>query len=76
MVLGATPADESRTGKIVVQTNPDQCAQREFDNTNGRFVDGLKPSDNQIKFDEHGVPTPSAPFIGSTRSAGRSSGAD
>jgi hypothetical protein len=56
--LAPTPADESRTGKIVVQTNPDQCAQREFDNTNGRFVDGLKPCDNQIKFDEHGVPIP------------------
>ena len=68
--------DDSRTGKIVLQTDPDRCEQMVFDNTNGRFVDGLKPCDNQIKLDEHGRPIPSAPFIGLTRSAGRSSGAD
>jgi hypothetical protein len=54
----AHAADESRTGKIVLQTNPDQCAQMEFDNANGHFVDGLKPCDNQVKFDEHGRPIP------------------
>jgi hypothetical protein len=51
-------ADESRTGKIVLQTSPGQCAEMKFDNTDGRFVDGLKPCDNQIKFDEHGRPIP------------------
>lgn len=54
----AHDADESRTGKIVLQTNPDQCAEMKFDNANGRFVDGLKPCDNQIEFDEHGRPIP------------------
>jgi hypothetical protein len=51
-------AGESRTGKIVLQTNPDHCAEMKFDNSDGRFVDGLKPCDNQIKFDEHGRPIP------------------
>jgi hypothetical protein len=50
--------DESRTGKIVLQANPDQCAQMKFDNANGRFTEGLKPCDNQIQFDEHGRPIP------------------
>lgn len=54
----APGADESRTGKIVLQTNPDQCAQKDFDNANGRFGDDLKPCDNQIKFDEQGRPIP------------------
>ncbi len=49
---------ESRTGKIVLQTNPDQCEQIKFDNANGRFIDGLKPCDNQIQFDDHGRPIP------------------
>lgn len=51
-------ADESRSGRIVVQTNPDQCTEMKFDNTNGGVVDGLKPCGNQIKFDEHGRPIP------------------
>jgi hypothetical protein len=51
-------ADESRTGRIVLQTNPDHCAEMKFDNTDGRFVDGLKPCGDQIKFDEHGRPIP------------------
>jgi hypothetical protein len=51
-------ADESRTGRIVLQTNPDHCAEMKFDNTDGRVVDGLKPCDNQIKFDERGRPIP------------------
>lgn len=54
----AHDADELRTGKIVLQTNPDQCAEMKFDNANGQFVDGLKPCDNQIEFDEHGRPIP------------------
>jgi hypothetical protein len=54
----AADVDESRTGKIVLQTNSDQCAEMKFDNTSGRLVDGLKPCDNQIKFDEHGRPIP------------------
>ncbi len=54
----ARDADESRIGKIVVQTNPGQCVEMKFDNTDGRFVDGLKPCDNQIKFDQHGQPIP------------------
>jgi hypothetical protein len=54
----AHESDESRTGKIVLQTNSGRCAEMEFDNTSGRFVDGLKPCDDQIKFDEHGRPIP------------------
>ena len=54
----AHDADESRTGKIILQTNPDQCAEMKFDNANGQFADDLKPCDNQIKFDEHGRPIP------------------
>jgi hypothetical protein len=42
----------------VLQTSPDQCAEMKFDNTDGRFVDGLKPCDDQIKFDQHGRPIP------------------
>jgi hypothetical protein len=50
--------DESRTGKIVMQTDAGQCAQKEFDNANGHIGDDLKQCDNQIKFDEQGRPIP------------------
>jgi hypothetical protein len=54
----AANSELSRTGTIVLQTDPDQCAQMKFDNANGRFTDGLKPCDNQIQFDAHGRPIP------------------
>ena len=53
-----TDADENRTGKIVLQTQPEQCVQMKFDNSNGRFTDRLKPCEDQIRFDEHGRPIP------------------
>ena len=54
----ATNADETRAGKLVLQTEPEQCTQMKFDNTNGHFIEGLKPCENQIQFDEHGRPIP------------------
>jgi hypothetical protein len=51
-------SDASRTGKIVLQTNPDQCEQMKFDNDAGRVIEGLKPCDNKVILDEHGRPLP------------------
>jgi hypothetical protein len=51
-------AEESRTGKIVLQTSPDQCAEMKFDNTDGRFVDGLKPCDPRQILALAGKPNP------------------
>ena len=51
-------SDESRTGKIVLQTNPDQCELMKFDNDTGRVIEGLKPCDNNVILDEHGRPLP------------------
>jgi hypothetical protein len=36
-------AKEIRTGRIVLQTDPDQCAQMKFDNADGRLIENLKP---------------------------------
>jgi hypothetical protein len=54
----ASDSGEALTGKIILETNPDQCEQMKFDNASGRYIDGRKPCDNQIQFDEHGKPIP------------------
>ena len=46
------------TGKIVLQTDPDQCAQMKFDNANGQLIEHLKPCEKDIRFDEHGRAMP------------------
>ena len=51
-------SEESRTGKIVLQTDPDQCEQMKFDNTSGKLIERFKPCDNRICFDEQGRPIP------------------
>ena len=51
-------SDELRTGKIVLQINPDQCEQMKFDNSSGRFTESFTPCENRIRFDEHGKPIP------------------
>ena len=51
-------SNESRTGKIVLQTNPDQCELMKFDNDTGRVIEDLKPCDNNVILDEHGRPLP------------------
>jgi hypothetical protein len=51
-------SDESRTGKIVLQTNPEQCELMKFDNDTGRVIEDLKPCDNNVVLDEHGRPLP------------------
>lgn len=49
---------EIRTGKIVLQTDPDQCAQMKFDNANGQLIEHLKPCEKDIRFDERGRAMP------------------
>ena len=49
---------EIRTGKIVLQTDPDQCAQMKFDNTDGRLIENLKPCEKDLRFDERGRAMP------------------
>ena len=51
-------AKEIRTGKIVLQTDPDQCAQMKFDNTDGRLIENLKPCEKDIRFDARGRAMP------------------
>jgi hypothetical protein len=51
-------AKEIRTGKIVLQADPDQCAQMKFDNTDGRLIENLKPCEKDIRFDARGRAMP------------------
>jgi hypothetical protein len=54
----ASEVKEIRTGKIVLQTDPDQCAQMKFDNTDGRLIENLKPCEKDIRFDARGRAMP------------------
>jgi hypothetical protein len=54
----AANSEVSRTGTIVLQTDPDQCLQAKFDNSSGKFTESLTPCENSIRFDEHGKPIP------------------
>jgi hypothetical protein len=54
----ASEVKEIRTGKIVLQTDPDQCAQMKFDNTDGRLIENLKPREKDIRFDARGRAMP------------------
>jgi hypothetical protein len=56
--LPASDSKEALTGKIILETNLDRCEQMKFDNSSGRYIDGRRPCDNQIQFDEHGKPIP------------------
>ena len=53
---GAGP-EVSRTGTVVLRTDPDQCAQATFDNNSGKFSES-KPCDSGLRFDEYGKPIP------------------
>jgi hypothetical protein len=54
----ASEVKEIRTGKIVLQTDPDQCAHMKFDNTDGRLIENLKPCEKDIRFDARGRAMP------------------
>jgi hypothetical protein len=54
----ASEVKEIRTGKIVLQTDPDQCAKMKFDNTDGRLIENLKPCEKDIRFDARGRAMP------------------
>jgi hypothetical protein len=51
-------AKEIRTGRIVLQTDPDQCAQMKFDNADGRLIENLKPCEKDIRLDARGRAMP------------------
>ncbi len=52
-------ADEATMGRIVRQTDDQQCALGNFDNDTGRIIENSKHCDNMVKYDAHGVPIPS-----------------
>jgi hypothetical protein len=54
----SSEAKEIRTGKIVLQTDPGQCTQMKFDNTDGRLIENLKPCEKDIRFDARGQAMP------------------
>jgi len=54
----ASEVKEIRTGKIVLQTDPDQCAQMKFDNADGRLIENLKPCEKDIRLDARGRAMP------------------
>jgi|SRR5579884_537670 len=57
-VRAAADRSDLHTGKIVNQTDLNNCQQEAFDNDTGRIVSRTTGCDNKIVLDAHGKPVP------------------
>ena len=49
---------ETRTGKIVLNTDLNDCKEMKFDNSSGRVIEGFSPCENKDDVDSKGMPVP------------------